>query len=252
LEGERSSRGNVVNDFDDASTTALPRRTTSTELPTEYLYKVLVVGGIGAGKTSLIRRTVDNLFSTTYKSTIGVDFALKTLTKSKPGQAPGTVFLQLWDIAGQERYSSLTRVYYRDAVGALLVCDAMQNLSESLECAKKWKEDMDSKVQLHDGSPIPVILCANKCDLLGNIHQLNEKMINEFVQKNGFVGWFATSAKTNLNIDESLDSLTSSIFKNAAKNCLLAKTQGPSLSERTKSLELSADQHRRDEYGGCC
>ncbi|KAG0018509.1 rab32, member RAS oncoprotein [Podila clonocystis] len=72
----------------------------------EYLYKILVIGDLGTGKTSIIKRYVHNIFSMNYKSTIGVDFALKVIQWS-----PDTVVrLQLWDIAGQERFGNMTRV----------------------------------------------------------------------------------------------------------------------------------------------
>lgn len=70
------------------------------------------------------------------------------------------VRLQLWDIAGQERFGNMTRVYYKEAVGAFIVFDVTR--SGTFDCVSKWKEDLDSKVQLPDGSPIPCILLANK------------------------------------------------------------------------------------------
>jgi len=208
----------------------------------EYLYKVLVVGCAATGKTSLIRRTVDGNFSGNYKSTIGVDFALKSLERDQH-----KIFVQLWDIAGQERFSSLTRVYYRDAVGAFVVIDATANLKASFESAKKWKEDVDDKVKLPTGDHLPVVLVANKSDLLGNIHNLNEQAIDEFAKANGFAGWFATSAKENINVEEAVGALVDRILQNAEKNCLLERSPGPSLDERVRSLELY-----RENESSCC
>merc|ERR1712232_977657 len=110
----------------------------------EYLYKVLVVGDIGTGKTSIIKRYVHNIFSMHYKSTIGVDFALKVINWDENS----VVRLQLWDIAGQERFGNMTRV-------------------STFEAVQKWKSDIDAKVFLSDNRPIPVVLLANKCDLAG-------------------------------------------------------------------------------------
>lgn len=72
----------------------------------EYVYKILVVGDLSCGKTSIIHRYVNDTFSNTYRATIGVDFALKTLK----WDSKTSIRLQLWDIAGQERFGHMTRV----------------------------------------------------------------------------------------------------------------------------------------------
>lgn len=122
----------------------------------EHLYKILVIGELGTGKTSFIKRYVHQFFSQNYRATIGVDFALKVLN----WDSKTIIRLQLWDIAGQERFGNMTRVYYKEAVGAFIVFDVTR--SSTFEAVVKWKQDLDSKVQLPDGNPIPCILLANK------------------------------------------------------------------------------------------
>jgi small GTP-binding protein len=170
----------------------------------ELVFKILVVGDIGAGKTAIIRRAVDNVFSDAYKSTIGVDFALKSV-KLNPKT---TTWLQLWDIAGQERYGNLTRVYYREAVAALVVFDLTR--PASFEAVRKWKNDIDTKVALANGDPIPCILVANKCDLV-NV-PLNEEVMNQFCKEHGFVNWMVTSAKKDVGIAEAMTAITQHIM----------------------------------------
>uniref|UniRef100_A0A1A7XJZ5 Ras-related protein Rab n=2 Tax=Iconisemion striatum TaxID=60296 RepID=A0A1A7XJZ5_9TELE len=172
----------------------------------ERLLKVLVIGDLGVGKTSIIKRYVHQVFSQHYRATIGVDFALKVLNWD-----PQTVVrLQLWDIAGQERYGNMTRVYYREAVGALVVFD-MTRLS-SFQAVLKWKGDLDSKVTLSDGRPVPAVLLANKCDQRS--HGLCPKLpkLDSFSQDHGFVGWFETSAKDDTNVDAAITCLVKTII----------------------------------------
>eukprot|EP01137_Pigoraptor_chileana_P004831 Opistho-2@47035 len=174
----------------------------------EYLYKVLVVGDIATGKTSMIKRYVHNIFSMHYKATIGVDFALKVINLD-----PETVVrLQLWDIAGQERFGNMTRVYYKEAVGAIIVFDVTR--VSTFEAVQKWKNDLDQKVTLPDGSALPVILLANKCDLSKEGMVRNSAQMDRFCEEKGFVGWFETSAKENINIDKACKFLVQRILDN--------------------------------------
>ena len=84
----------------------------------DYLFKVVLIGDSGVGKSNLLSRFTRNEFSLDSKSTIGVEFATKSI------QAEGkTIKAQIWDTAGQERYRAITSAHYRRAVGALLVYD---------------------------------------------------------------------------------------------------------------------------------
>ncbi|KAF9087369.1 rab32, member RAS oncoprotein [Mortierella sp. GBA35] len=179
----------------------------------EYLYKILVIGDLGTGKTSIIKRYVHNIFSTNYKSTIGVDFALKVIQWS-----PDTVIrMQLWDIAGQEKFSGLTRVYYKEAVAALVVYDITR--PKTFEAVPKWKADLDTKVSLPDGQPIPVVLLANKMDLQDEASVgLDGEEMEQFCEENGFLKWFGTSAKDNSNIDDAARFLLEEIMNREAEH----------------------------------
>jgi len=175
--------------------------------PSEYLYKVLVVGEGGTGKTCIIRRYVHNIFQMSTKATIGVDFALKVLNWDKTKN----ITLQIWDIAGQERYGQMTRVYYQAAVGALVVYDVTR--PDSFEAVSKWKQDIDNKVFLSDGSNVPCLLLANKCDLTPNPARTQEEL-EAFCKKFGFIGYYETSSKENLNIDKAFRALVEKILEN--------------------------------------
>ncbi|XP_070835289.1 ras-related protein Rab-32 [Chaetodon trifascialis] len=167
----------------------------SVTLWTEKMFKVLVIGDQGVGKSSIVLRYVNKRFDKRYKASIGVDFGLKTIEWD-----PKTVVrLQLWDIAGQERFKKMSRVYYRGAMGAVVVFDITN--SSTLEAAAEWKQDLDSNVGLDSGRPVPAVLLANKCDMIGRNRDLVSSL-DGFCKDNSFVGWFETSAKDNINIDE--------------------------------------------------
>ena len=106
------------------------------------------------------------------------------------------VRLQLWDIAGQERFGNMTRVYYKEAVGAFVVFD-LTRLS-TFETVAQWKADIDAKVTWGaDNRPIPVVLLANKCDLAKEAFCKTPQEMDAYCQEHGFIGWYETSAKDN-------------------------------------------------------
>ena len=208
----------------------------------ELMYKILIIGDIGTGKTSLIKKYVHNLFSPYYKSTIGVDFALKIINWDDNL----TIKLQLWDIAGQERFSNLTRAYYKESMGACIVLDVMRQTT--FEGVKKWKLDLDNKTCFLDTEEkIPVILLVNKVDLLededDDYWEETKKQIQKICEEHGFIGWVETSAKNGTGIDIAIkqlvtvildktkdhledDTMNESIILDKQENVLLYKTYG--------------------------
>jgi len=120
------------------------------------MVKFVVIGDHQAGKTSVIRRFCEDVYTTHYKPTIGVDFHRKTIHVS------GVDYhIELWDMVGKDKIGGIAKVYYRKALGVLLVCDAERPMFSNLI---KWKEDMDDQYLLPNGNPIPVVLLVNKID----------------------------------------------------------------------------------------
>jgi len=158
--------------------------------------KILVIGDVCTGKTSIIQRYVYKTFPENHHATLGVDFALKRVRVEET-----LLNVQMWDIAGQERFIGLAPTYYKHAVAAIVVFDITQK--ETLGGARKWKVDVDEKVFLRNGDNIPVVLFANKWDLIEeneNLRCISDNELDTFCEENHFVGWFTTSAKTSLNI----------------------------------------------------
>lgn len=163
---------------------------------TEVLFKVLIIGDPTVGKTSFVQRYVNNLFKRDYKMTIGVDFALKVVKWSDSKN----IKLQLWDIAGQERFTSMTRVYYKNAHACVVMFDLTQRLT--FQNTVKWKKDLDMKCSLQDGSPVPCLLLANKYDL--SDREVEQAEIEEVCKEHDFVGWTEISVKEGLMVEESM------------------------------------------------
>lgn len=111
-------------------------------------------------------------------------------------------------ITGQERFGNMTRVYYREAMGAFIVFDVTRHAT--FEAVARWKEDLDSKLMLADGQSIATVLLANKCDQ-GRELTNNAIKMDQFCKDHGFVGWFETSAK--VRIEHGDDFMFSSRFQ---------------------------------------
>jgi len=193
-----------------------PSSNASTDGKQQHLYKVLVIGDYAVGKTSLIKRYCEGYFTPNYKLTIGVDFAVKSIEWDEETN----INLQLWDIAGHERFGTMTRVYYKYAIAAIIVFDLSR--PATFEAVTKWREDVNSKVVLGNQDPIPVLLLANKCDLPGV--SIDREMLDRFVKEQNFIGWYPTSAQNNVNVDDAMKFLVSTILEVAKNNAPVKPT----------------------------
>jgi len=120
----------------------------------DYLFKFIIIGDAGAGKSCLLHQFIENKFKKGTSHTIGVEFGSKII------QVGGrTIKLQIWDTAGQERYRSVTRSYYRGAAGALIAYDITNR--ESYNHLMHWLADARTLAR----ADISIITIGNKCDL---------------------------------------------------------------------------------------
>lgn len=198
-----------------------------------------MLGDTATGKTSFIKRYVHNAHSKDHKATVGVDFVLKQIRINNK-----SVRLQLWDIAGQDRFGAIARVYYKDAKGALLLYDVTRQ--DTFRNVLIWKKEIDDKVKLPDGSELPVLLVGNKCDLDDRRQVDNDaERMNEFVQEHGFIDWYETSAKDGTNIHEATTDLVKDILKHDLS---------PSASERADRVargDIGREVSDEGSNGGC-
>ncbi|KIH68587.1 hypothetical protein ANCDUO_01074 [Ancylostoma duodenale] len=161
----------------------------------------------------------------------------------------------------QDRYGVMNRVYYKDAHGAVIVMDATSHDEEAnvgendkeikssrertKEGACRWKNDLDQKVVLADGSQVPAVLVINKCDLDVNI---DEKNLKELEEKNCFIGVVRTSAKENYGIDEAILTVLRRVLENEKRG-----QYESAFPNADGNVRVGDDKRQgKKKYASCC
>ena len=170
----------------------------------EQLYKIIIIGDSGVGKSNILKRYLHNEFKHDTKSTVGVEFGSKQL---KVGEV--NIKLQIWYTAGEERYRAITSAYYKGSKGCFIVYDITSEVS--FENVQKWYEEIMKSAE----KGISVILVGNKCDL-ENERKVSIEM-GQNKAKNLNCPFFETSALNNTNIMTAFQSISEDIF-NRCKN----------------------------------
>ncbi|KAK4467863.1 hypothetical protein MN116_008783 [Schistosoma mekongi] len=165
----------------------------------DYLFKVVLIGDSGVGKSNLLSRFTRDTFTLESKSTIGVEFATRNVT------IDGKIIkAQIWDTAGQERYRAITSAYYRGAVGALLVYDVC--VLQSFRNLENWLKEL----QDHAEKNIVVMLVGNKCDLR-HLRNVKTEDASFFAQQYG-LSFIETSALDSTNVEEAFCQILQAIY----------------------------------------
>lgn len=129
----------------------------------DYLFKLVIVGNSGVGKSSILLRFSDDQFNESYLTTIGVDFRFKTLNIDGK-----TIKLQIWDTAGQERFRTITNAYYKGADGYILITILSIVIVYDTTCMKSF-EDIDkfwfNEIESYADKDIKFLLLGNKSDI---------------------------------------------------------------------------------------
>lgn len=167
--------------------------------------KVCLVGDVGVGKTSLIRRFVTDVFDDKYIATIGTKVTKKEMEHKDPrtGETQKIVLL-VWDIMGQPSFREVLReAYFYGAEGALAVCDVTSK--ESLSELRYWVKAMTSTT-----GEIPLVFLGNKCDLKDDM-RVGAEDLEVFAMKHGAPSML-TSAKTGYNVESAFSTLVDMIL----------------------------------------
>jgi small GTP-binding protein len=212
----------------------------------DFLFKIVVTGDSGVGKTNIITRFTTNEFSTESKATIGVEFG-----HSEISLADGTqIKVQIWDTAGQERFRAITRGYYRGAVGALMVFDITK--AASFRNVDKWLHELKE----YADADIVIMLVGNKSDLK-NQREVTTEEAKKFAQKNDLL-YIETSALDGNNIKEAFQQTVSAIHEKRSKK-QKSEAESPdhsaTASKQTKVIKIEKTQEptqQQPKKGGCC
>jgi small GTP-binding protein len=214
FESNNKDKEKKLNDNDEFS-----KRNSISEvsLPYHYIFKIILIGDSGIGKTSIINRYIHNSFNDKYICTIGVDFMMKTMNIEET-----QIKLQVWDTAGMERYKQLTTSYYKGSHSAIIVFD-LTNKS-SFDNVEYWLN-----LFYENSNPIfqkYVMLIGNKADMVDSI-KVTPDMIEAFI-KDRNIQYAECSARTGENISSVFESLGRKLFENFKF----------SYNEKIKSMEL--------------
>lgn len=162
-------------------------------------YKLLILGESGAGKTCLLLRYADNYFTSNHLPTIGIDFKFKFLNIGDK-----TIKLQIWDTAGQDKFRTITKTYYKGAHGIVLTYDLTDKAS--FKNVINWITQIEANAKKN----IAKVLVGNKCDL--PCREVTEEEGKHLAEEYG-MQFFEASAKTGQNVSEVFECISNEIMK---------------------------------------
>ncbi|KAJ4914977.1 Ras-related protein RABA2a [Raphanus sativus] len=206
----------------------------------DYLFKVVLIGDSGVGKSNLLSRFTRDEFCLESKSTIGVEFATRTL------QVEGrTVKAQIWDTAGQERYRAITSAYYRGALGALLVYDVTK--PTTFENVSRWLKELRD----HADSNIVIMLIGNKTDLK-HLRAVATEDAQSFAEKEG-LSFIETSALEALNVEKAFQTILSEIYRIISKKSISSDQADANGNVREgQTIDVAAASSESNTKKSCC
>ncbi|KAK9813849.1 hypothetical protein WJX73_001700 [Symbiochloris irregularis] len=205
----------------------------------DYLFKVVLIGDSGVGKSNLLSRFTRNEFCLESKSTIGVEFATRSI------QVDGkTIKAQIWDTAGQERYRAITSAYYRGAVGALLVYDITKQVT--FENVERWLKELRD----HADANIVIMLVGNKSDLR-HLRSVHTEDAQAYCEKE-HLSFIETSALESTNVESAFKRILTEIYHIVSKKALAADDNAPTPQGGTRIEIKDTPAESEKKKSGCC
>ena len=207
--------------------------------------KIILLGDAGVGKTSISGRYIDSTFKDNYQATIQVEKRMKIINEDDKT----SVRLNIWDTAGQEKFRSITRQFYRDCHGAFIVFDLTKK--SSFNELKNWMDELKT----HGSDDTIIIILANKSDLTTEREISEEEIKNKINNK---YKYFEVSAKTGNNISLAFDEMKKLIMQKIKKNEEIEnnlKSGKKKLSKEEKKRAQSLDEIKETvnkQESKCC
>ena len=198
----------------------------------DFLFKLLLIGDSGVGKSCLLLRFADDTYTESYISTIGVDFKIRTVELDGK-----TIKLQIWDTAGQERFRTISSSYYRGAHGIIVVYDVTDAVS--FNNVKQWLHELDR----YANENVNKLLVGNKSDL-ANKRAVTYEQGKELADSLN-IEFLETSAKNSTNVEKAFMAMSANI-KQRLKSQPVAEGKGKGGAKLTPGQSLNKGS------SGCC
>ncbi len=197
----------------------------------DYLFKLLLIGDSGVGKSCLLLRFADDTYTESHISTIGVDFKIRTV------ELDGKVIkLQIWDTAGQERFRTITSSYYRGAHGIIVVYDVTDE--ESFNNVKTWLNEINR----YANENVNKLLVGNKSDLTSK-KVVDHATAKAFADEIG-IPFLETSAKSADNVEQAFMTMAQEIKKQMASQ--------PAMNSKPNTVRPGEGRALPSGKSGCC
>ena len=198
----------------------------------DHKCQLLIIGDSTVGKTSILSRFANGTFNANYLATVGLDNFTKDETIDDKN-----VHIKIWDTAGQERFKALTKGFFRNAEGIMIVYDVTNQ--ETFDSLKNWIQSIKDNMGNDFMERVPIVIIGNKID--SDEREVKTEDAESFCKQQNYP-YFETSAKTGENIDSTVRFLVKKVIESNSDN----KNIGGN-----NNIKINAEEHKKNEKSGC-